>query len=120
MNLDKYKEEINKKLLEIENKANKIKKISNVYGGQTERVLQLRLKEHKKSDKRKKGMVIRLLLTFENNDNDNLALINDCEEYLIKLLKKKYKKKCFNKNDETSISNHTYGKDKHKLYFMYK
>lgn len=115
MNLNTYKNKIKTTLLNLENKHDFIL----VYGGQTEKRLTERLKEHKKT-KKYTNLKIRLIINFNKDDNDNKELIKQCETYLIKLLKDKYKNKCKNiQIGGGSGYNHQKG-DKHKLYIIFK
>lgn len=107
-----YKKDIHKIINKyIPVKSNLIK----VYGGQTERNLNERLKQHKEKDNEKfRGMEIRQI--FKTSDKD---LVTIAETYLIKTLNKKYGDRCVNIQGGGGTGQQNNKGDIHKLYLMY-
>ncbi len=106
-----YKNHIDKKISTITN-------VNNVYGGQTEKTLEQRQKQHEEKDKEFCNMTITKI--FSSSKETEVNQINLAETYLIQSLHSKFGKKCLNKNMNGGGGQHHNKGDDHKIYIMYK
>jgi hypothetical protein len=107
-----YKNFINKKIDELPLNINYI------YGGQTEKKLEERQKQHEKENNIFCKMNIEKI--FCSSTETQVKQINLAETYLIQTLHKKFGEKCLNRTDFGGGGQHHNEGDEHKIYVMYK